>query len=82
MVGWTLGQGELLPETKILTWFVQISLGLHHMHMLRILHRDVKTQNVFILSCGRVVLGDLGISKARAAVFDCERDYGEGLVLP
>ena len=46
-----------------MTWFVQITLGLHYMHTNRILHRDIKTQNVFILSSGRVVLGDLGISK-------------------
>lgn len=46
-----------------MTWFVQTALGLHYMHSHRVLHRDIKTQNVFILSSGRVVLGDLGISK-------------------
>lgn len=46
-----------------MTWFVQTALGLHYMHTNRVLHRDIKTQNVFILSSGRVVLGDLGISK-------------------
>ncbi len=29
-------------ETKILHWFVQIGLGLHHMHMRKIMHRDLK----------------------------------------
>lgn len=57
-------QGQLLPESKVMTWFVQTALGLHFMHSNRVLHRDIKTQNVFILSSGRVVLGDLGISKA------------------
>ncbi len=33
------------------------------MHRQSILHRDIKTQNVFILSSGRVVFGDFGISK-------------------
>ncbi len=28
-----------------------------------VLHRDLKTQNVFLLGNGRLVLGDLGISK-------------------
>lgn len=56
-------KGKLLPESKIMTWFVQTALGLHYMHSNRVLHRDIKTQNVFILSSGRVVLGDLGISK-------------------
>ncbi len=44
-------------------WFVQLALAAHYMHSQSILHRDIKTQNVFILSSGRVVLGDLGISK-------------------
>ena len=56
-------KGQLLPESKVMTWFVQTALGLHYMHTNRVLHRDIKTQNVFILSSGRVVLGDLGISK-------------------
>lgn len=59
-----LEQDCLLPESKVMTWFVQTALGLHYMHTNRVLHRDIKTQNVFILSSGRVVLGDLGISKA------------------
>lgn len=59
----TAKQGQLLPESKVMTWFVQTALGLHYMHTNRVLHRDIKTQNVFILSSGRVVLGDLGISK-------------------
>lgn len=46
-----------------MTWFVQTALGLHYMHSHKVLHRDIKTQNVFIMSSGRVVLGDLGISK-------------------
>jgi serine/threonine protein kinase len=29
----------------------------------RVLHRDLKTQNIFLLGNGRLVLGDLGISK-------------------
>lgn len=54
---------NLFSENKILHWFVQISLGLHHMHTNRVLHRDLKTQNIFLLGNGRLVLGDLGISK-------------------
>jgi serine/threonine protein kinase len=35
------------------------------MHVNKVLHRDIKTQNIFLLGNGRLVLGDLGISKAR-----------------
>ncbi|XP_054128178.1 serine/threonine-protein kinase Nek5 isoform X4 [Melozone crissalis] len=49
---------------KILSWFVQISLGLKHIHDKKILHRDVKAQNVFLSNNGRVAkLGDFGIAR-------------------
>lgn len=41
----------------------QIALGIHYMHQNKVLHRDIKTQNIFLLGNGRLVLGDLGISK-------------------
>lgn len=58
-----LRRRRLFPESKILHWFVQIALGLHYMHDRLVLHRDLKTQNIFLLGNGRLVLGDLGISK-------------------
>ncbi|KAG5182831.1 kinase-like domain-containing protein [Tribonema minus] len=61
---------RLFSESKILHFFVQMSLGLHYMHSHRILHRDLKTQNVFLLGNGRVVLGDLGISKVLNGTMD------------
>ncbi|XP_066401043.1 serine/threonine-protein kinase Nek5-like isoform X2 [Molothrus aeneus] len=49
---------------KILSWFVQISLGLKHIHDKKILHRDVKAQNVFLSNNGKVAkLGDFGIAR-------------------
>lgn len=57
---------KLFSEDKILHWFVQIALGVHYMHTKSVLHRDLKTQNIFLLGNGRLVLGDLGISKVRS----------------
>lgn len=57
-------------ERKILHWFVQIALGMHYMHSNRVLHRDLKTQNIFLLGNGRLVLGDLGISKVMDGTMD------------
>lgn len=61
---------NLFSESKVLHWFVQIALGLHYMHNNRVLHRDLKTQNIFLLGNGRLVLGDLGISKVLDGTMD------------
>lgn len=66
----TAKQRKLFAESKILHWFVQMTLGLHYMHSNRVLHRDLKTQNIFLLGNGRLVLGDLGISKVLEGTMD------------
>ncbi|KFO05058.1 Serine/threonine-protein kinase Nek5, partial [Balearica regulorum gibbericeps] len=56
--------GVLFHEDQILSWFVQISLGLKHIHDKKILHRDVKAQNIFLSNNGEVAkLGDFGIAR-------------------
>ncbi|CAF4426268.1 unnamed protein product, partial [Rotaria magnacalcarata] len=50
-------------EELILDWFVQITLALKHVHDRKVLHRDIKSQNVFLTRDGCAKLGDFGISK-------------------
>jgi NIMA (never in mitosis gene a)-related kinase len=38
-------------------------MALLYIHEKRILHRDIKTQNIFLSSNGTIKLGDFGISK-------------------
>ena len=52
------------PEEQILDWFVQICLAIKYLHDRKIMHRDLKPQNVFLSSGDIVKLGDFGISKA------------------
>ena len=41
-------RGRLLPENVILTYFVQICRAVQYIHERKILHRDIKTQNIFL----------------------------------
>ncbi|XP_067454559.1 serine/threonine-protein kinase Nek1-like [Thunnus thynnus] len=56
-------KGELFSEEQILDWFVQICLLLKHIHDRKILHRDIKPQNIFLTKDGTVQLGDFGVSR-------------------
>jgi NIMA (never in mitosis gene a)-related kinase len=40
--------GRPLSENSIWAYFIQMLLGLNHLHSLKILHRDLKTLNVFL----------------------------------
>ena len=41
-------RGRRLPESIVLDWFAQILLGVEHLHSHDTLHRDLKSQNVFL----------------------------------
>uniref|UniRef100_A0A8C4MIB9 Serine/threonine-protein kinase Nek3 n=1 Tax=Equus asinus asinus TaxID=83772 RepID=A0A8C4MIB9_EQUAS len=53
-------KGRLFPEDTILNWFTQMCLGVNHIHKKRVLHRDIKSKNIFLTQNGRVKLGDFG----------------------
>ncbi|KAM9346926.1 serine/threonine-protein kinase Nek5 [Symphorus nematophorus] len=59
-----LQRGVPFTEEQIVDWFVQICLGLKHIHDRKILHRDIKAQNIFLTNGGmKVKLGDFGIAR-------------------
>jgi NIMA (never in mitosis gene a)-related kinase len=61
----------LLPEDQLLDWFVKICLAIKHVHDKRILHRDLKTQNIFLTSNGDIKIGDFGIARVLQSTYDC-----------
>ena len=50
-------------ENDVWKIFIQITKGLHDLHEYNILHRDLKSANVFLFRDGTAKLGDLNVSK-------------------
>ncbi|XP_064501836.1 serine/threonine-protein kinase Nek3 isoform X4 [Pseudopipra pipra] len=59
-------RGNLFPEDMILHWFVQMCLAVKHIHDKRVLHRDIKSKNIFLTQNGKVKLGDFGSARLLA----------------
>ncbi|XP_073518722.1 serine/threonine-protein kinase Nek5-like isoform X2 [Phyllobates terribilis] len=67
-------RGILFAEDQILNWFVQISLGLKHIHDRKVLHRDIKAQNIFLTNNGTLAkLGDFGIARMLNSTMELAR---------
>uniref|UniRef100_A0A8C5DK20 Serine/threonine-protein kinase Nek4 n=1 Tax=Gouania willdenowi TaxID=441366 RepID=A0A8C5DK20_GOUWI len=69
-------KGELLPEKQIIEWFVQIAMALQYLHERNILHRDLKTQNIFLTKANIIKVGDLGIAR----VLENQNDMASTLI--
>lgn len=54
---------EGLKEEFIWKVFIQVVKGLKSMHDLNVMHRDLKSANVFLNSDDTVKLGDMNVSK-------------------
>lgn len=58
-------QKRHLAEPLLLRWLSQAFLGLKHMHRLNIIHRDLKSENLFLdADLQHLCIGDLGIACA------------------
>mmetsp|Transcript_45231 Transcript_45231/g.104888 ORF Transcript_45231/g.104888 Transcript_45231/m.104888 type:complete len:415 (-) Transcript_45231:80-1324(-) len=55
--------GKFFVEGQVLRWFTEASLALKYMHDKHVLHRDFKSQNLFLTRLDRLRIGDFGISK-------------------
>ncbi|NXC35666.1 NEK4 kinase, partial [Campylorhamphus procurvoides] len=63
-------KGKLLPENQVVEWFVQIAMALQYLHEKHILHRDLKTQNIFLTRTNIIKVGDLGIARVLENQYD------------
>ena len=60
---------HLLKENIIWNIFIKITLGLADIHKLKILHRDLKSLNIFLKQDNDVRVGDLGVAKVLNQTF-------------
>jgi len=61
----------IFMEEDIWRIFIQITKGLHDLHEYNILHRDLKSANVFLFKDGTAKLGDLNVSKITSRGLGC-----------
>ncbi|XP_040336119.1 serine/threonine-protein kinase Nek11 isoform X6 [Herpailurus yagouaroundi] len=54
--------GKSFPESQIIEWFIQLLLGVDYMHERKILHRDLKSKNIFLKN-NLLKIGDFGVSR-------------------
>ena len=55
--------GRPVSEAKIWKFFIEMVLGLNYLHSNKILHRDIKTINMFLTKDDKIKIGDLGVAK-------------------
>ncbi|RHY26773.1 hypothetical protein DYB32_007313 [Aphanomyces invadans] len=62
--------GGYFPPDVVLTWFVQMAVAIKYLHERHILHRDLKTSNIFLTRRNIVKLGDFGIARTLESTMD------------
>ncbi|XP_068194613.1 serine/threonine-protein kinase Nek9 isoform X1 [Antennarius striatus] len=56
-------KGKLFSEEVVIWYLYQIASAVSHIHKAGILHRDIKTLNIFLTKTDLIKLGDYGLAK-------------------
>jgi serine/threonine protein kinase/AmiR/NasT family two-component response regulator len=65
-----LKSGQKVSTSQAIAWLSQIIIALMVLHSKHILHRDLKTANLFLTENSIIKVGDFGISKALSHTWD------------
>ena len=63
LINKTKEKNDVFEEVKIWKLFLQICLGLGYLHKKNVLHRDLKSLNIFLTKDRGIKIGDLGVAK-------------------
>jgi eukaryotic-like serine/threonine-protein kinase len=80
-LGQRLERDGRLPEDEAVEIVSQVAKGLHKAHLLGLIHRDVKPDNILLTADGQAKLTDLGLVKELDADLNLTRT-GRGLGTP
>ncbi|XP_062325916.1 serine/threonine-protein kinase Nek9 [Osmerus eperlanus] len=56
-------KGKLFSEEVVVWYLYQIASAVSHIHKVGVLHRDIKTLNIFLTKTNLIKLGDYGLAK-------------------
>jgi len=73
MVKQQLNASTFFDEETVLWFFYQLASAIEYIHEIGIMHRDIKTLNIFFMQSGLLKLGDFGIAK----ILDSNMDLAE-----
>jgi NIMA (never in mitosis gene a)-related kinase len=62
-----------IPEPILIDLFTQICFGLNVCHSSHVLHRDIKTDNIYISKANVAKLGDFGVSRNLNSTVDMSK---------
>lgn len=75
-----LMKGSRLDAVRF--YMAELLIALEHIHSKRVVHRDVKPENVFIDNDGHIVLGDFGLARKLGAGKECKEMFGTPAYTP
>ena len=53
--------GEAMPENKVMQYFLEVCEAVRYIHARDIIHRDIKSPNIFLTTQDHAKLGDFGL---------------------
>ncbi|KAM6961231.1 serine/threonine-protein kinase Nek9 [Aplochiton taeniatus] len=62
-------KGKLFSEEVVIWYLYQIASAVAHIHKAGVLHRDIKTLNIFLTKTNLIKLGDYGLAKKLDSMF-------------